>query len=106
MSQGISNEQLKEITNFIYSNPYCGVIAPTGSGKSTTLIQKMYESSPNERIFISEPTIPAAEGLYQRMTSLMGNAVGFAAEGNVKYNNSTGIVYCTSGHLRRKIELL
>ncbi len=104
MSWGITPEQSKNILEFIYNNPYCGVIAPTGSGKSTTLIENMYKYEENSRIFISEPTIPAAEGLYQRMSGILGkDVVGFAAEGNIKYNNATSIIYCTSGHLRRKI---
>ena len=44
MSWGITPEQSKNILEFIYNNPYCGVIAPTGSGKSTQLPQYMMDS--------------------------------------------------------------
>lgn len=104
MGWGITSEQNDKILEFIADNEFCGIIAPTGSGKSTTMIEKIYRDGGEPRIFISEPTIPAAEGLYRYMSKTMGkDLIGYAAEGNVRYNNSTPIVYCTSGHLRRKM---
>lgn len=100
---GISNEELNKIISFIAKpdNFVCGVISGAGSGKSTALIQKIFEQ--NSRVFVSEPTIPAAESLYRYMGPRIGVAnVGFAAEGNIQYNPQTKVVYCTSGHLRRK----
>jgi HrpA-like RNA helicase len=100
---GISNSELTKIINFIAKpeNFVCGIVSPAGSGKSTALIQKMMEQ--NSRVFVSEPTIPAAEGLYRYMGPKIGvENVGFAAEGNINYTSQTKVVYCTSGHLRRK----
>lgn len=100
---GVNNDQLNEIINFIAKpeNVVCGVIMPVGSGKSTSLVQKMFEQ--NSRVFVSQPTIPAAESLYRYMGNKLGAGnVGFAAEGNINYTPQTKIVYCTSGHLRRK----
>jgi HrpA-like RNA helicase len=104
MSWGISTKQNNEILDFIEANPVCGIIAPTGSGKSTSMIEKIYKDGGAERVFITEPTIPAARGLAMTMKSKLGNdIVGFAAEGVIQYRQSTPIVYCTSGHLRKKI---
>jgi HrpA-like RNA helicase len=104
MSWGISNNELNKVITFL-SNPdilVAGIIAPAGSGKSTALIQKIFEN--NSKVFVSEPTIPAAESLYQYMGKKLGaDNVGFAAEGNIHYTGSTKVVYCTSGHLRRKM---
>jgi HrpA-like RNA helicase len=100
---GITDKQLTEIVEFIDrpENVVCGIVAMTGSGKSTKLVHKIFDH--NSRVFISEPTIPAAENLYRYMGSKLGlENVGFAAEGAVKYTASTKVVYCTSGHLRRK----
>lgn len=100
---GISNDELNKIISFIAKpdNFVCGVISPPGSGKSTSLIQKMFEQ--NSKVFVSQPTIPAAESLYRYMgTKLGAGNVGFAAEGNINYTPQTKVVYCTSGHLRRK----
>jgi HrpA-like RNA helicase len=100
---GILDEQLEDAVNFIAKpeNIVSAIAAATGSGKSTNLIQKIFNHG--SRVFISEPTIPAAENLYRYMGSRIGmENVGFAAEGAVKYNNNTKVVYCTSGHLRRK----
>ena len=104
MSWGISTKQNNEILDFIEANPLCGIIAPTGSGKSTSMIEKIYKDGGAERIFITEPTIPAARGLAATMKGKLGNdVVGFAAEGIIQYRQSTPIVYCTSGHLRKKM---
>ena len=104
MVWGITEEQNEQIVNFISENPYCGIVAPTGSGKSTTMIETLYKKGGAEKIFITEPTVPAAEGLYKYMSNILGKEnVGFAAEGNVKYSGTTPVVYCTAGHLRRKM---
>jgi ATP-dependent helicase HrpA len=104
MSWGLTEKQSKEIIDFIGNNGYCGIIAPTGSGKSTLMIEKLYKTGDVDKIFITEPTVPAAESLHRQMSGRLGkNVVGFAAEGNIRYDNSHSIVYCTSGHLRRKM---
>jgi len=103
MSLGITEEQTNEILRFISDNDYCGIIAPTGSGKSTLMIENLIKAGA-QRIFITEPTIPAAEKLFEYMSVRLGREnVGFAAEGNIRYNSSTRVIYCTAGHLRRKM---
>jgi HrpA-like RNA helicase len=104
MSWGIDEKQIQDIFNFIGENAYCGIVAPTGSGKSTSLIKKLYDDGDEPRIFVSEPTVPAARGLASEMKGRLGNnIVGFAAEGVIQYSNSTKVIYCTAGHLRRKM---
>jgi len=103
MSWGITNEQSKEIVKFISENYYCGIIAPTGSGKSTKMIRAITEIT-GANVFVTQPTIPAARSLYTEMTRQMGQGkIGYAAEGEVNYNKFNSIVYCTAGHLRRKM---
>lgn len=123
---GLSEDQLRQAISTIGGNNVTLISAPTGSGKSTTLIQALYNTG-NPRIFVVQPRVLAARTLSQRMQQLMGADVkiGYAAEGDVKYNNpiieqlrqglyypagrdqsadlsrSTPIVYCTAGHLRR-----
>lgn len=99
---GITSEIANEIVEFISGHPVSGLISPTGSGKSTTIPAAIVKAG--ARLFVSQPTIPAALGLYNRMRQLLGDdVVGFAAEGNVRYNASTQLVYCTAGHLRNKM---
>lgn len=103
MTWGISDKQLDEIIDFLSKdeNFVSGIIASTGSGKSTKLVQKIFEQK--SKIFVSEPTVVAAENLYRYMIPKIGvSNVGFAAEGNIHYTESSRVVYCTSGHLRRK----
>jgi len=103
MVWGINEKQNTEILNFIQSNKYCGIIAPTGSGKSTSMIENIYKNG-GATVFVTQPTIPAALGLYKEMGRRLGeDKVGYAVEGNAMYNRFTPVVYCTAGHLRRKI---
>jgi HrpA-like RNA helicase len=86
------------------------VAAPTGSGKSTTLIENILRLTSEKleakiKIFVVEPTIPATISLYKRMTDLYGDRIriGFAAESNVGYTDDTELVYCTGGHMENKM---
>ncbi len=119
---GISASDIDAVLKLLTANSVIGVVAPTGSGKSTTLIEAFTRLAPC--VFVSEPTVPACDSLRKRMGSLMGkDRVGQAAEGKVQYTNphlsairdrtalptkeggggpgATALVYCTSGHLRR-----
>ena len=97
-----SGDDTQKILELIAGNPVCGVIAPTGSGKSTTLIEAIYRN--DVRIFVVELTIPAVENLYRYMAARLGKEnVGWAAEGNVHYDQTSKLVYCTAGHMRRKM---
>jgi HrpA-like RNA helicase len=99
---GISEAEITKVIELIAANRVCGIIAPTGSGKSTSIIEAIYKT--DAKVFVSEPTIPAAEGLFRYMGERLGaEKVGMAAEGNVRYTSKTSIVYCTAGHLHRKM---
>lgn len=101
-SYGITDLQNDKIIEFISQHEICGIVAPTGSGKSTNMVRKIHDEGAT--VFVSEPTIPSAQGLYRYMGGILGREnVGYAAEGDVQYTSSTPIVYCTSGHLRRKM---
>jgi len=101
---GLSEKQANEIVEFVRQNPYCGIIAPTGSGKSTLMVEKIFKENDDIKIFVTQPTIPSAKSLYEYMSKRLGKGVvGYAAEGDVKYDSNTSIVYCTAGHLRRKM---
>jgi HrpA-like RNA helicase len=103
MTWGINEKQNNEILTFINNNKYCGIIAPTGSGKSTSMIENIHNNG-GATVFVTQPTIPAALGLYKEMGRRLGeDKVGYAVEGNANYNRFTPIVYCTAGHLRRKL---
>lgn len=93
---------LSEIGQIISQNVVTIVSAPTGSGKSIGIPSSFGQSG--VRIFISIPTITAARSLanYQKMVT-PNVSVGFAAEGDIEYNQETRIIYATSGHLRRKL---
>jgi len=95
-------DDTSRILSLIEANAVCGVIAPTGSGKSTTLMEAIYKTE--ARIFVVELTIPAVENLYRYMADRLGaENVGWAAEGSVNYNEKSKLVYCTAGHMRRKM---
>lgn len=58
-----------------------GIIAPTGIGKSTTMISTLQKS--NKIVFVSEPTIISCENLKYFMSSSFGytdDDIGIAAE--------------------------
>ncbi len=99
---GINPEIANDIIEFISSHPVSAIKVQTGGGKSTVIPKTI--ASAGARVFVTQPTIPAALGLYNYMRQDLGDdVVGFAAEGNVRYNSGTQIVYCTAGHLRNKM---
>lgn len=91
------------------------VIAPTGTGKSTTMVEKLNDMGCT--IFVLQPTIMGVNGLYKYMSEKHGTKkVGKAAESEATYTNvmlskirgnrysdtvNTPIVYATSGHMKR-----
>jgi HrpA-like RNA helicase len=103
LQNGLTDEDIFAILTGIKNNPKSVVVSSTGSGKTTKLVKAIYQKGKCQ-IFIVEPTIPAAENPYNYMGDDLGkDIVGMAAEGNVKYKVDTPIVYCTSGHIRRKL---
>ncbi len=99
----ITEKDINEILKLISENSVIAVSSPTGSGKSTIVVQAIYNC--NAKVFVVQPTVPAVEGLYNRMKTMVDDPsiVGSAMEGNVKYTDKSKIVYCTGGHMRRKM---
>ena len=111
----INENDINNIIEMIKNNDVCGLIAPTGSGKSTYFVKNMFLQ--NCRIFVVNPTIPSVENIYKFMKTQLGNDnVGSAYEGNINYKNKvlekirnnkdtdiddTKVVYCTAGHMRK-----
>lgn len=116
---GLSDADVANVVQLLAQQPVFGVIAPTGSGKSTTLIEEITKVV-TSCVFVVEPTVVAADSLRRRMQEFLGKSnVGMAAEGFVQYVNpkltalreqrappknthhTTKLVYCTSGHMKR-----
>ena len=72
------------------------VKSPTGTGKSTLLVNELYKI--NMKVFIVSPTILSVKNLYNYMSSIID--IGYAAESKICYNKNTSIVYCTPGHMK------
>lgn len=96
------NKHLPEILSLIDKNLVSQINAPTGSGKSIGVPKALTELG--KRVFVSVPTRVSATSLSNYLHLLNPDiSVGYAAEGNSMYNNSTKVVYATSGHIRRKL---
>jgi HrpA-like RNA helicase len=95
-------EHLSNIIRLIGANPVVSVVAPTGSGKSVGIPAAIGQVG--SRCFVTVPTRTAAYSLASYQRSISPNVeVGYAAEGNVHYTESTKIAYVTGGHMRRKL---
>jgi len=106
---------LDAVMDIVRDNPISAIVAPTGTGKSTTVPQ--FFAGKENRIFVVQPNIVATVGLFNRMKTLINpELVGMAVEGEIQYVNTriatargerpsdkpdTRVVYCTSGHMRR-----
>lgn len=111
----VNEEKVKEILTFISKAPdfVSGVIAKTGSGKSTTLAEAIARNV--NVLFVVEPTNVTVDGLVKYMKTIKDLDVGSASRGDVKYSNEylgkirgqsfmgrdTNLVYCTAGHIVR-----
>ena len=93
---------IPEILSIIEDNLVSQVTAATGSGKSIHVLKALAENG--KRVFSSVPTRLSATSLCFYLKTLNPElTVGYAAEGNIMYNDDTQVVYATSGHVRRKI---
>jgi HrpA-like RNA helicase len=98
----IITEHIPKILSVIEENLVSQVNAATGSGKSIGIPKALAESG--KRVFVAVPTRVAATSLCNFLHTLNKDlSVGYAAEGNVMYDNTTAVVYATSGHVRRKL---
>lgn len=93
---------LPSIINLIRNNSSITVVAPTGIGKSLGIPWGI--SKTKSKVFVSTPTIVSAISLYKTLKSYSKDLnIGYAAEGNINYDDKTDIVYATSGHIYNKI---
>lgn len=96
-------EHLPNIITLVRNNIAILVVAPPGSGKTIGIPFAL--NTVGARCFAAVPTRTAAKSLYEYQKTLQPdpNIVGYAAEGNIQYNESSKIVYATSGHIRKKL---
>mgnify|MGYP003385765473 CR=1 FL=1 len=113
----ITNIETDQIIEKLSDSSILGLISPPGSGKSTTVVESIFNEGAS--IYIIEQTVTAVEGLYQREKKTLKNNVGFAADMKIKYKNDfltkirksstklvenfsdmdkTPVVYMTDGH--------
>lgn len=106
-----TNQHLEDIFDRINNNHVTVLMAPTGIGKSTYVPKYLFEKHGLKSIIV-QPTIPAAKWLYKRQSLLMGQQnVGWSADTEVHYQNKlllgsqfdTNVVYCTGGHMHRRM---
>lgn len=76
-----------ELLNLVDNNQISGIIAETGTGKSTTMMSWLVGSE--YKVFNTQLTIPATNnlGAYQK-SNLGDKIVGTACEGFIKYTNN------------------
>lgn len=97
----IITPHLPMILDSVKSNLVTQVTAPTGSGKSIGIPKMLGEAG--YKVFVSVPTRVSAMSLCNYLKTISSLRVGYAAEGNVYYDQKDQVVYATSGHLRRKV---
>ncbi len=99
---GLKTQDIQLVLGMIEKSPVSGLIAPTGSGKTTVMMEAIYRS--NARVMVAEPTIPAVQGAARYMSTKLGaGVVGSAAESRVNYDDSHKLIYATAGHVKRKM---
>ncbi len=92
--------QLKHITQLVNENQVTWVIVDTGCGKSVGIPYDIIRTGGT--IVCTQPTIPAATSLYEYQKKLSPNFnIGFAAEGEKRYDGNTNCLYATAGHIRK-----
>lgn len=102
LKRGILDDDIRKILEMVRDNPVSAIMAPTGSGKSVRCPAAMAKEG--ARVFVVEPTVVSVETLAYYVKELNPDLkVGKAAEGNVQYTSETQVVFCTSGHMRRKL---
>lgn len=98
----MDDSDLQNIFKIVTENITSLVIAPTGSGKSVKV--PSYVGLNGKKIFVSGPTVAGTRSLHTFVSAQFPKLnVGYAAESQRMYDNSTMTVYVTSGHLRRKM---
>ena len=94
------SKYLPELGPLVQENQALQLIAPTGTGKSIDV--PPYLVSLGETVLVSVPTVVTARSLYNYQQEIHPEIrVGYAAEGEIKYDSKTQIIYATSGHVYR-----
>lgn len=92
---------IPDIVTMVSSNVISSVISQTGSGKSLRIPSALAENG--MKTFVTVPTRTSAISLADFQKTLTNQKIGYAAEGNIRYDNETMVAYVTSGHARRKM---
>ncbi|AYV85703.1 MAG: putative ATP-dependent helicase [Satyrvirus sp.] len=95
---------LEEIINAIGKSDITIISSNTGSGKTVGVPNRLLQD-PEKYIFCSLPTRASVLLMFDFQSSMFSkqNIVGYSCEGDVYYDNSTKLVYCTTGHLLNKM---
>lgn len=105
----ISDNDLDLIAKSIITYDTIMVTGPTGTGKSTIIPEYIarhvkYTDGVNYKILVSVPTKSSVKNLYtQAKVNIKGVSTGYAESGRVKYDNSTQLVYATTGHVKKRM---
>jgi HrpA-like RNA helicase len=95
-------DHLGSIVKLIGEHPISGILAPTGYGKSIGIPWILARQG--VKVFVSVPTRASAISLSETLKFLDPSiSVGYAAEGNIKYDQDSMVVYATSGHMKKKM---
>lgn len=96
-------QYIQPILETIGTHTVTQISAPTGTGKSTLIPYSL--GMANSRVFLTVPTVSGTLALHKYMSTYFSDnfAIGYAAEGNIKYTKNDRVVYATSGHLRKKM---
>jgi ATP-dependent RNA helicase DDX35 len=85
------------------------LVSETGTGKSTQILQYLYESgwtSQDRRVVCTQPrriaAITIAARVSEEMGCVLGNEVGYTIRFDKKISQSTKILFCTDGVLLRE----
>lgn len=77
------------------------ISSETGSGKTIGIPHTLME---DYRVFCALPTIAATKSSAAFLRSITGSeSIGTACQGNIRYTSCDKVVYCTHGHLARKM---
>lgn len=107
----ITKSNINSIISNLEENDVSIIDAPTGSGKSTYIVEQIYNNG-ERSIMVGEQTVLTVKFLYDYMSEKFEKGiVGYAANSIINYSNSnfdksnniTPIVYATYGHLKSKL---
>lgn len=102
----------EDIVEAIRNNQFLVIVGETGSGKTTQIVQYLYEEGFNQQngktklIGCTQPRRVAAESVAKRVSQEVGCAVGDTVGYTIRFDDNTGpstrIKYMTDGMLERE----